>query len=101
MRVDDFDFDLPRSLIASHPAVPRDAGRLLVVGREALHDRMIGELPKLLRMSLLTIPLDVSMLVVERLAEFEPSAGKGPLVSVGSSLHALAALEDEPRVSRP
>jgi hypothetical protein len=59
------------------------------------------EPPKLLRMSLLTIPLEVRMLLVERLAEFEPSAGKGPLVSAGSSLHALAALEDEPRVPRP
>ncbi len=49
MRVDDFDFDLPRSLIASRPAVPRDAAKLLVVERAALQDRMIGDLPKLLR----------------------------------------------------
>jgi S-adenosylmethionine:tRNA ribosyltransferase-isomerase len=54
VRVDDFDFDLPRSLVASHPAVPRDASRLLVVGRDgggrdALVDRMIGDLPGLLR----------------------------------------------------
>jgi hypothetical protein len=52
-------------------------------------------------MSLLTIPLDVSMLVVERLAEFEPSAGKGPFVSVGFSTHAPAAPEDELLVPRP
>jgi S-adenosylmethionine:tRNA ribosyltransferase-isomerase len=49
LRVDDFDFDLPRSLIADHPAVPRDAAKLLVVERAALQDRMIGELPRLLR----------------------------------------------------
>ena len=28
MRVDDFDFDLPRELIAEHPIEPRDAARL-------------------------------------------------------------------------
>jgi S-adenosylmethionine:tRNA ribosyltransferase-isomerase len=49
VRVDDFDFDLPRSLIADHPAVPRDAAKLLVVERAALQDRMIGELPRLLQ----------------------------------------------------
>jgi len=49
LRVDDFDFDLPRSLIADRPAVPRDAGRLLLVERDALTDRMIGDLPGLLR----------------------------------------------------
>src|SRR5882757_390944 len=31
MRVDDFDFDLPRQLIADRPAEPRDAARLLEV----------------------------------------------------------------------
>jgi S-adenosylmethionine:tRNA ribosyltransferase-isomerase len=48
MRVDDFDFDLPRQLIAAHPAEPRDAARLLAVG-STLHDRVIGDLPLLLR----------------------------------------------------
>jgi S-adenosylmethionine:tRNA ribosyltransferase-isomerase len=49
VRVDDFDFDLPRALIASRPAVPRDAARLLVVDGNGLGDRLIGELPTLLR----------------------------------------------------
>jgi S-adenosylmethionine:tRNA ribosyltransferase-isomerase len=50
MHLDDFDFDLPRELIADHPAEPRDAARLLVVpaGR-ALRDRHIADLPDLLR----------------------------------------------------
>src|SRR5512135_2337623 len=48
MRVDLFDFTLPRDLIADHPIEPRDAARLLVVGR-AIEDRRIAELPKLLR----------------------------------------------------
>jgi S-adenosylmethionine:tRNA ribosyltransferase-isomerase len=48
MRTDDFDFDLPRALIAQQPASPRDAGRLLEVGR-GLRDRAIRDLPSLLR----------------------------------------------------
>jgi S-adenosylmethionine:tRNA ribosyltransferase-isomerase len=36
MRLSDFDFDLPDSLIALRPAVPRDAARLLVVNPQAL-----------------------------------------------------------------
>jgi S-adenosylmethionine:tRNA ribosyltransferase-isomerase len=48
MRVDEFDFILPRELIAEHPIEPRDLARLLVVGGE-LADRRIGALPQLLR----------------------------------------------------
>jgi S-adenosylmethionine:tRNA ribosyltransferase-isomerase len=48
MRVDDFDFALPRELIAEHPIEPRDAGRLLVIS-DRVTDRHIGDLPRLLR----------------------------------------------------
>ena len=48
MRVEEFDFALPRELIASRPCEPRDAARLLVVGNE-LDDRHVGDLPRLLR----------------------------------------------------
>jgi S-adenosylmethionine:tRNA ribosyltransferase-isomerase len=44
----EFDFALPPERIAQHPARPRDAARLLVVG-ETLADRMIRDLPALLR----------------------------------------------------
>jgi S-adenosylmethionine:tRNA ribosyltransferase-isomerase len=47
MRVDAFDFDLPEALIADHPARPRDAARMLVVG-EARQDRVVRDLPSLL-----------------------------------------------------
>lgn len=49
MNVADFDFDLPPDLIAQHPARPRDSARLLEVGAMALHDRLIADLPRLLR----------------------------------------------------
>ena len=51
MKLSDFDFDLPRELIATEPARPRDASRLLVVpAREgAFEDRAVRDLPLLLR----------------------------------------------------
>jgi S-adenosylmethionine:tRNA ribosyltransferase-isomerase len=49
VRVDAFDFDLPRSLIADHPVAPRDAARLLVVAPGQRGDRSISDLPSLLR----------------------------------------------------
>jgi len=50
MRLDDFDFDLPRELIADRPAEPRDAARLLVVAvAGGFADRYVGDLPDLLR----------------------------------------------------
>ncbi|HVA15210.1 MAG TPA: tRNA preQ1(34) S-adenosylmethionine ribosyltransferase-isomerase QueA [Stellaceae bacterium] len=48
MRVDEFDFDLPRELIAGHPIEPRDAARLLLIG-ETIADWQIRDLPRLLR----------------------------------------------------
>ncbi|MEM6625283.1 MAG: tRNA preQ1(34) S-adenosylmethionine ribosyltransferase-isomerase QueA [Pseudomonadota bacterium] len=51
MRVDEFDFDLPESLIALRPARPRDAARLLVVrGPDGvIEHKRVHDLPDLLR----------------------------------------------------
>lgn len=49
MRVDLFEFHLPPGLIAQHPVRPRDAARLLVVGKAGLDDRQVRDLPDLLR----------------------------------------------------
>ena len=50
MRLADFDFALPRKLIADRPAEPRDSARLLVVPAEGeTADRNIADLPQLLR----------------------------------------------------
>jgi S-adenosylmethionine:tRNA ribosyltransferase-isomerase len=49
MHIDDFDFDLPRELIALHPCQPRDAARLLVIPASGgFEDRRISDLPRLL-----------------------------------------------------
>ncbi len=50
MRVDLFDFDLPQELIALRPARPRDSARLLLAnGSAPLEDRIVSELPSILR----------------------------------------------------
>jgi S-adenosylmethionine:tRNA ribosyltransferase-isomerase len=50
MRLDDFDFELPRRLVADRPCEPRDAARLLVIPASGpLQDRGIVDLPLLLR----------------------------------------------------
>jgi S-adenosylmethionine:tRNA ribosyltransferase-isomerase len=48
VRLADFDFDLPAGAVAQHPARPRDAARLLHVGADGLHDRIVRDLPDLL-----------------------------------------------------
>lgn len=48
MKVDDFDFELPRESIADRPARPRDAARLLRVEPGRLADRIVRDLPDLL-----------------------------------------------------
>ena len=50
MRLSDFDFELPRDLIAERPARPRDTARLLhVPAARAFADRGVRDLPTLLR----------------------------------------------------
>ncbi len=49
MNVDNFDFFLPAERIAQTPARPRDAARLLHVTAAGLADRVVRDLPSLLR----------------------------------------------------
>src|ERR1700687_5858727 len=63
MRLTDFDFDLPRELIADRPEEPRDAGRLLVVPAEGgFEDRHIADLPDLLRPGDLLVSNDTKVI---------------------------------------
>ena len=47
MKLEDFDYELPRELIAQHPAPRREDARLLVVERGSglLHDARVADLP--------------------------------------------------------
>ena len=49
MDIADFDFALPTDCIAQHPARPRDTARLLHLGQFRLCDRVVRDLPELLR----------------------------------------------------
>ena len=49
MRVDLFDFELPPESIALRPAEPRDSARMLVLAGGDTQDRVVSELPSLLR----------------------------------------------------
>ncbi|GAB4383485.1 tRNA preQ1(34) S-adenosylmethionine ribosyltransferase-isomerase QueA [Albidovulum sp.] len=49
MKLSDFDFDLPESLIATRPARPRTAARLLVAEGDAIRDLHVRDLVTLLR----------------------------------------------------
>ena len=49
MRLEDFDYELPKELIAQKPAEPRDHSRLLVLHRDGgMEHRMFYELPEYL-----------------------------------------------------
>jgi len=49
MKLDDFDFHLPEGLIATRPARPRTAARLLVAQGDRITDRRVADLVDLLR----------------------------------------------------
>jgi len=49
LRVDIFDFHLPESNIASEPARPREAAKLLCADAEKIADKTIADLPSLLQ----------------------------------------------------
>jgi len=79
MRVDEFDFELPKELIADHPAEPRESARLLVVGHE-FEDRRIADLPRLLRPGDLLVLNDTKVIPVRLL-------GRRGQASVEVTLH--------------
>jgi S-adenosylmethionine:tRNA ribosyltransferase-isomerase len=49
VRVDLFDFDLPDASIALRPASPRDSARMLVVDGATQTDRLVSDLPAIVR----------------------------------------------------
>lgn len=64
LSLDDFDYELPEALIAQAPAAERSASRLLVLDRRSGHisDRMVRDLPDLLRPGDLLVANDTRVL---------------------------------------
>ncbi len=75
MRTDEFDFDLPESLIAQHPPERRGASRLLHVAGTALEDCRFADLTKLVRPNDLLILNDTRVLKA-RLFGVKESGGR-------------------------
>ncbi|MEO8311488.1 MAG: tRNA preQ1(34) S-adenosylmethionine ribosyltransferase-isomerase QueA [Caldimonas sp.] len=62
LALSDFDFALPRDLIAQHPAAERSAARLLDARDEAARDRHVRDLPDLLRPGDLLVVNDTAVI---------------------------------------
>ncbi len=80
MRVDLFDFDLPAERIALRPANPRDSARMLVVAGSGLADRMVTDLPFLLRAGDMLVFNDTRVIP----AQLEGVRGEA---KIGATLH--------------
>ena len=95
MKVDAFDFDLPKDRIALRPAVPREAARLLHVGAEgALGDRTVGDLPDLLRPGDLMVVNDTKV-IPARLRGSRERDGRRPGEGV-AQIEAMLHLRERP-----
>ena len=86
MRVDLFDFDLPRERIALRPVSPRDSARLLhVEAGGGLRDQIVRDLPDLLRAGDLLVVNDSKVIPARLAGRRRPrpgSAGDGAAVEV-------------------
>jgi S-adenosylmethionine:tRNA ribosyltransferase-isomerase len=80
MRVDDFDFDLPKDRIALRPARPRDSARLLLVAGETISDRAVLDLPDLLQPGDVLVFNDTKVIP----AQLEGTRGEA---RIGATLH--------------
>jgi len=74
LTLSDFDFALPRELIAQHPAAERSASRLLDGRTETAEDRTFRDLPALLRRGDLLVINDTAV-IKARLFGFKASGG--------------------------
>ncbi len=77
MRIAEFDYDLPEALIAQHPAIPRDASRLLVLHRDsgAIEHRRFRDLPEYLRPGDLLVLNDTRVIPARLLGRKAGSGG--------------------------
>jgi S-adenosylmethionine:tRNA ribosyltransferase-isomerase len=80
VNVDLFDFELPTDRVALRPASPRDAARLLVVDGAGMHDRIVSDLPGMLRAGDLLVFNDTRVIP----AQLEGTRGQA---RIGATLH--------------
>ncbi|WP_375420997.1 tRNA preQ1(34) S-adenosylmethionine ribosyltransferase-isomerase QueA [uncultured Sphingomonas sp.] len=80
MKVDLFDFALPPDSIALRPAAPRDSARLLLLDGATKSDRVVSDLPALLRAGDLLVFNDTRVIP----AQLDGRIGKA---RIGATLH--------------
>lgn len=78
----DFDYDLPEARIALHPVSPRDASKLLVVGRGGFEDRIFRDLPELLNAGDLLVFNDTRVIPARLLGEREREGNRVSIEAV-------------------
>ncbi len=79
MKLSDFDFDLPETLIATRPAVPRSSARLLVAEGEVLHDQHVTDLTQWLQAGDLLVLNDTRVIPARLTGKRFRDSGQGPV----------------------
>ncbi len=94
MKVDDFDFDLPRDLIAERPAEPRGSARMLHVTHDGMADLKVADLARRLK------PGDVMVFNDTRVIPAR-LVGKRGLAGIEVTLHQRTGLDSWKAFARP
>ena len=80
MRLSDYEFDLPEELVALRPASPRSSARLLVAEGDAVSDRVVSDLPAILRPGDLLVLNDTRVIPARLVGVREREGGPGARV---------------------
>ncbi|APX90704.1 tRNA preQ1(34) S-adenosylmethionine ribosyltransferase-isomerase QueA [Brevirhabdus pacifica] len=81
MKLSDFDFDLPETLIATRPAVPRTAARLLLAEGPGIEDRQVADLPDILRPGDVLVLNDTKVMPVHLDGARHRDSAQGPVTA--------------------
>ncbi len=87
MKTSDFDFHLPSDRIALEPAEPRESARLLCVSHGAYSDRVVAELPQILRAGDVLVMNDTKVIPARLTGRRPPRDETGQGATVEFTLH--------------
>ena len=89
MRVDLFDFELPQERIALSPANPRHSARMLCVAGESITDKIVRDLPSLLRPGDLLVANDTKVIPAQLFGTRAPrdEHQQSEAVAIEATLH--------------
>lgn len=79
MKLSDFDFDLPETLIATRPAVPRSSARMLVAQGDVLQDAHVTDLTDWLRVGDLLVLNDTRVIPARLNGQRLRDSSQGPV----------------------